>query len=204
MDPLRASPLADGHDPVAERAVRAACPLLNGSPRRSLRCAEDRRPANCRSVDGLASPRAVAGLLPQCSHGKPSTAAGSRSRRSARRFASGIPASWTRCSGRRATACSRCLRFSMSALSACCCCGVGIGWPTLAALHGPGRDGLPQRRGPGLVGRLRVWRTPLRRDAAVLVLGTALALERSAAWVAQALRIVVGLAGLGSSPGTSH
>ena len=32
---------------------------------------------------------------------------------------------------------------------------------------GPGRHGLSQRRGPGLVGRRRVWRTPLRRDAAV-------------------------------------
>ncbi len=82
---------------------------------------------------------------------------------------------------------------------ACCCSGGAIG-----SRHGGGADGLlrhglPQRRGAGLVGRRGVWRAPLRCDVPLLVLGTALALERSAAWVAQlpARRRGAGRRGLG-------
>ena len=116
MGRARAAGRPDGRDSVAERARSRCCRPSSGRSRRSA-TGDRSRAGNCWWTCAMAcclSRWPSLDCCRNCSPGKRSTAPGSRSLRSARRFASGIRIG-TRCSGRRATACLRCLRSCMSA-----------------------------------------------------------------------------------------
>ena len=168
MGRARAAGRRDGRDAVAERAVRAAAGhRVVGHRDRALRERSARRRTAGDLRHGLLFVAlAVVGLLPQMLAWK------------------AIYGTWFAVSPispqirlwdshwDEVLWSSRNGLFAMSPMLYVGALGLLLLWrrdrlATMAALTVVCGHGLPQRRGAGLVGRRRVWRPPLRRDAAV-------------------------------------